>query len=251
MESSDEKKSSKTISIVIAVVAVIIILIVVGLVLWLIFSEVSSGRSCSGDVQCAGYRCVSGTCETQCAYDANCALGYRCNASGQCVRQVVPRSVTPTTNDCGNYKPNSDGSCPNSCSLNSQCTSGNVCVNGACVSSTSVVTPPVALAINEQEFIAETPSIAQQDLISLQPEETQSVANVFGDDFYTSFMSQPPMYAGQNNIQQPPMYAGQNNIQQPPMYVPQVTTEANWSKTRGANTLSAEAQQNILDLFRS
>jgi hypothetical protein len=76
----------------------------------------------TGSPACAtGYACdgTDTTCITPCTQDADCANGYFCNASGQCVTQHAQGQACSLASDC-----KQSGACR-------ECSTGN-CVDGVC-----------------------------------------------------------------------------------------------------------------------
>ena len=96
----------------------------------------SSYPNCKADDECAekGEVCVQGTCR-ECATDANCKLGFVCDAN-----QCVPRPECRTHMDCGYGKVCKEQKCvedasaraPGSCTSSSECPSGEECREGFC-----------------------------------------------------------------------------------------------------------------------
>ncbi len=97
--------------------------------------------TCSGSGQCVdqgaagcqtGYGCVAGSCKTSCASVTDCAQGYYCNGSNQCVVVIDDGSPCQTDSSCA-HNHCVDGVCCNSvCGGGSQtdCQACSVANNG-------------------------------------------------------------------------------------------------------------------------
>jgi len=129
----------------------------------------SAYPSCKADDECAekGEVCVQGTCQ-ECATDANCKLGFVCQAN-----KCVPRPECTTYADCGVGKTCVDQKCvedtsetpPGSCVSDSECPTGQECRGGFCAPPQEAMCtlPTIYFGFDESQLNAS----AQSELSSL------------------------------------------------------------------------------------
>jgi MYXO-CTERM domain-containing protein len=109
-------------------------------------TETSS--SCNGtgscvpeERDCSPFVCDAEACLTSCSDDAHCTQGFRCDptsracvpAAGRCQSDgVTLETSTGELRDCSPYRCQA-GECSDPCVTSGDCTSGNICDQGACV----------------------------------------------------------------------------------------------------------------------
>jgi len=128
----------------------------------------SSYPNCKADDECAekGEVCVQGTCK-ECATDANCKLGFVCDAN-----QCVPRPECKAHTDCGFGKvcraqkcvEDSSMRAPGSCTSSKECSPGEECQNGFCATpqAATCTLPTIYFGFDESQLS----SMAQSELSS-------------------------------------------------------------------------------------
>lgn len=108
------------------------------LLLYYIWPDKAPKISCFSDNECAtGEKCIRGQCKRpQCTKDSDCFGGKTCSPAGYCIGSGG--DDCDSNNDCGDGFCD-DGDCVE-CLNNSHCTtSGEVCSNGMCVSSSDIL----------------------------------------------------------------------------------------------------------------
>ncbi|MCL2625823.1 MAG: OmpA family protein [Cystobacterineae bacterium] len=129
----------------------------------------SSYPNCKADDECSekGEVCVQGTCR-ECATDANCKLGFVCDAN-----RCVPRPECMAHADCSEGQLCVDNKCvadpyakaAGSCVSNSECPSGQECQDGFCTTAQAAkcTLPTIYFGFDESQLSFS----AQSELSSL------------------------------------------------------------------------------------
>ena len=100
-----------------------------------------SGSCLSGTTNCAPYDCTATGCYDSCTDDDQCAEGFECGATDECIPttglecsadglQLVKKDGTPVAR-CHPFLCQG-GRCPDVCTSTSECADGHVCDSGTC-----------------------------------------------------------------------------------------------------------------------